>query len=122
MKLRSYTLSGLLLLAGSAVWDSCYYDHESVLYHEVPVDCAKVNATFTTDVQPIINLHCATTSCHNSTGVGNTVLQTYDQIKAKVDRITQRVMVEKTMPPNGSLTASEMSILTCWIENGALNN
>lgn len=123
--MKRFVRSALLVFALIIVqWNvqSCYYDAESVLYHQVPVNCSITSSKFTTDVQPIINLHCATTNCHNSTGAGNTVLQTYEQIKSKLDRINQRVMVDKTMPPNGSLTPSEMDILKCWIEGGALNN
>jgi len=112
----------LLLLLFAATVESCYYDSEQKLYHISSVDCTKISAKFSTDVMPIISSACATPSCHNSTGVGGVVLQTYDQIKAKVDRINQRVLVDKTMPPNGALTPSELNIIQCWINSGAPNN
>lgn len=101
---------------------SCYYDNEQALYHINLVDCSKINAGFTTDVMPIFMTHCATPACHNSTGAGGVVLQTYDEIKAKVDRIKQRVLIDKTMPPSGALSTSELNIIQCWINSGALNN
>jgi len=112
----------LLLLLFAPLLESCYYDSEQKLYHIASVDCTKISAKFSTDVMPIISSTCATPSCHNSTGVGGVVLQTYDQIKAKVDRINQRVLVDKTMPPNGALTPSELNIIQCWINSGAPNN
>lgn len=121
-RLVNTILFALVLVLVQWTVQACYYDIESVLYHQVPVNCGTVSAKFSVDVQPIINTHCATSNCHNSTGSGNTVLQTYDQIKGKLDRINQRVMVDKTMPPNGKLTTSELNILKCWIEGGALNN
>lgn len=123
MKRIIYKLSivlGLVLLLGNV--QSCYYDVETVLYHQAPVNCTTLSAKFATDVQPIINLHCATNNCHNSTGAGNTVLQNYDQVVGKLDRIRQRVLIDKTMPPNGSLTPSQLDILKCWMDGGALNN
>jgi uncharacterized membrane protein len=101
---------------------SCYYDHEQDLYHIRVVDCNTVNAKFAANVMPIISSYCATPSCHNSTGVGGVVLQTYDQVKSKIDRINQRVLIDRTMPPNGALTTSEPNIIQCWINGGALNN
>ena len=102
--------------------DSCYYDSEQKLYHITAIDCTTISSKFTADVMPIITSTCATPSCHNSTGVGGVVLQTYDQIKAKIDRINQRVLIDKTMPPNGALTSSELNIIQCWINAGAPNN
>ncbi|HCW07493.1 MAG TPA: hypothetical protein DGG95_09040, partial [Cytophagales bacterium] len=72
--------------------ESCYYDNEQALYHITAVDCTKISAGFTADVMPIFVTHCATPACHNSTAAGGVVLQTYDEIKAKVDRIKQRVL------------------------------
>ena len=112
----------ILMFLSVQLFQSCYYDVEEKLYHLKPVDCSIVSAKFSADVAPIISNNCATTSCHNSTAVGGVVLQTYDQIKSKVDRINQRVLIDKTMPPNGQLTASELAIIQCWISSGAPNN
>lgn len=101
---------------------SCYYDSEQKLYHISAVDCTTISSKFSTDVMPIVTSTCATPSCHNSTGVGGIVLQTYDQVKANTDRIRQRVLVDKTMPPNGALNSSELNIIQCWINAGTPNN
>ncbi len=119
---KSSHLRILLLLILGAWTQSCYYDNQVKLYHITTTDCTTGSAKFTADVAPIIAGNCATTSCHNSTGVGGVVLQTYDQIKAKADRINQRVLIDKTMPPNGLLTTSELKIIQCWISGGTLNN
>jgi uncharacterized membrane protein len=43
-----------------------------------------------------------------------------DIIKLK-DKIMQRVVVTKTMPPNNktNLTEAERDVIRCWIEQGA---
>lgn len=102
--------------------DACYYDNEQTLYHPTITECTTINAKFTTNVMPIITSNCATPSCHNSTGAGGVILTSYDQIFAKLDRIRVRVLVDKTMPPNGSLTSSDLSIIQCWITAGGPNN
>lgn len=106
----------MLLLPG------CYYDKEDLLYPGSAVDCSTISAKFT-DVAPIIAAKCATAGCHNAaTAAGATVLETFDQIRTKVDRINQRTLVEKTMPPGTALTAGETAILKCWISSGTPNN
>ena len=89
-----------------------------------PADiCSTTPASFAADVLPIIQTNCAKSGCHaNGSGAGGVVLETYEQISAKAARINQRALVEKTMPPSGPLSATQISIIKCWIENGALNN
>lgn len=100
----------------------CYYDKEELLYPDSKVDCSTVSGTFT-KVKSIMTSKCSTTGCHNAgSAAGGTVLETYDQVKAKADRINQRAIVEKTMPPGTALSPEEIAILTCWISSGTPNN
>ena len=100
----------------------CYYDKTELLYPGSTVDCSTAIATFS-KVKSIVTNRCNTSGCHNvRDAAGGTVLETYDQIKAKAERITQRVIVEKTMPPGTVLSFEEITILTCWISSGAPNN
>lgn len=102
--------------------EGCYYDKEELLYPATATDCSTVNATFTS-VKSIITSKCATAGCHNAaTGAGGTILETYDQVKAKADRINQRAIVDKTMPPSAPLSSGEVAILKCWINSGTPNN
>lgn len=102
----------------------CYYDHEDLLYHKTgSTDCTTINAKFSTDVAPLIKSKCATSGCHDAAGsAGGTVLETYTQISGMSARINQRCIVDKTMPPGGALTTSEIAILSCWISSGTPNN
>ena len=103
-----------ILMAG------CYYDKAELLYPDSAVDCSTVSATFT-KVQSIMTSKCNT--CHDArNAAGGTVLETYDQVKAKADRINQRAIIEKTMPPGTALSSSETAILKCWISSGTPNN
>ena len=112
----------LLILITLLIFVGCYYDKEELLYPSDTIDCTAVNATFTS-VQPIIAMKCATAACHNAaSAAGGTVLETYDQIKAKANRINQRAIIDKTMPSDKPLHANEMAALKCWISSGAPNN
>ena len=100
----------------------CYYDKEELLYPSTAIDCTSVNATFTS-VKSIIAAKCATAGCHNAaSSAGGAVLETYDQIKAKADRINQRAVIDKTMPSDKPLSANEMAALKCWLSSGTPNN
>ncbi len=118
---RTRNLSGLFLLLFTA---GCYYDKEELLYpgSNQAVNCSTVSAKFSADVLPLVTSKCAISNCHNSSAAGGMVFQNYSQISAAKDRINQRVVVEKSMPPTGALAASEIAILQCWIESGAPNN
>ena len=104
----------------------CYYDNEQLLYPATTTTagtCASISAKFSTDVAPIISTKCATSGCHNAaSAAGGTVLETYAQISAKAVRIRQRCIIDRTMPPGGGLTTSELNILNCWISSGIPNN
>src|ERR1041384_1803342 len=87
----------------------CYYDKEELLYPGGSVDCSTVAGTYT-KVQAIMTSRCNT--CHSArSAAGGVVLETYDQVKAKADRINQRAIIEKTMPPTTALTTDETAIL-----------
>ncbi|SHN03092.1 hypothetical protein [Chitinophaga sp. CF418] len=100
----------------------CYYDNEEQLYPSNTTDCSKVSGTFT-NVKSLVAGKCATAGCHNAAGAaGNTILETYDQIRSSASRINQRVIIEKTMPPTAPLSAAEIALLKCWISSGTPNN
>lgn len=100
----------------------CYYDKAELLYPDGVVDCSVVSATFA-KVQSIVSAKCNTSGCHNARdAAGGTVLETYDQVKAKAGRINQRAIVEKTMPPAAALSGGDIAILKCWISSGTPNN
>ena len=85
--------------------------------------CASVPAKFSTDVSEIIQSSCAFTSgCHgNGSRNGPGALTTFNQIKNAAAIIKSEV-VSKRMPLGGSLTNSQIQSISCWVDNGALNN
>jgi uncharacterized membrane protein len=109
-----------IITAMNILMTGCYNDKAELLYPDSAVDCSTARATFT-KVKSIMASKCS--PCHDArNAAGGTVLETYDQVKAKADRINQRAIVEKTMPPAGPLSSEETAILKCWISSGAPNN
>lgn len=112
----------ILVLFITLLATGCYYDKEELLYPPGASNCNIINAKFT-DVKPVILNKCATAGCHNSSSAaGGVVLETYAQISSKKDRVMQRAIRERTMPPAAALTQSDIDIITCWINSGGLNN
>ncbi len=103
----------------------CYLDKEEILYpgSNLPADCAITPSKFAADVQPLIISKCALPGCHDATGAsGGVILQTFEQVNAKKDRVNNRAVLEKTMPPTGALLPAEAAKIKCWLDGGALNN
>jgi hypothetical protein len=114
-----------MILAGSiaaAVFSTgCYYDKEELLYPG-GTNCQGAANKFS-NVNPIIQSKCAfSPSCHaaGSTNVGGP-LTDYNLIKNKVTTIKLQVQTG-LMPQTGSLTATELQSIVCWVEAGAPNN
>lgn len=119
MKIRTaivlFSIS-ILVLAG------CYNDKEDLLY-PVAVDCSTVNASYATDVSPLVLSKCSYSGCHSAgSSAGGLVLENYTQIANSAGGINQTCIIEKTMPPSFPLTTNEIAILTCWINAGTPNN
>lgn len=74
-----------------------------------------------TDVMPIVESNCAVTGCHNGSRSPN--LSSGDAIIGSASRVKARTSAG-TMPPSGrpSLTASEIELIACWVDDGAPNN
>lgn len=96
---------------------SCYYDSREELYPENPNECKTTGLTYIADTEAIFANSCAISGCHESGGQTPT-LETYVQVTASIDRIEQRALVEKSMPPAGPLGSCDQSQLTQWIADG----
>ncbi len=111
--------SGFLFIL---VTTSCVFNSEEELYGPKPEPPEEVS--YSAHVEPIINMSCATTACHTQGGFANGNFDNYDGVKAKVDNgsFNQRVLVNKDMPPEGSLSDEELALLKAWLDDGAPNN
>ena len=107
----------LLVLVGSG----CYYDKEAILYPKAN-DCSNTSTSFSRDIFPIIQANCAVAGCHDaaSTNKGGPFTN-YSQIQFKAFIIKSQV-VTGSMPRGGSLSASQIKLISCWVDAGALNN
>lgn len=87
------------------------------------VNCTGVAASFSANVNQIIQSTCATdASCHGSGSAnGPGPLLTYTQISNARIAIKNSV-ANGTMPKTGSLTTAQKNSIICWVDAGGLNN
>lgn len=115
----SLSISAFVLILFSI---RCTNDKEELLNPPQKNACDTLHATYA-KVQAILTTKCSSSRCHSASAAkGGTVLETYDQVKAKAERIKQRALVEKTMPPAGPLSANDAAVLQCWFDAGMPNN
>ncbi len=105
-----------------SVTTSCEFHNEEELYGK-EID-APTQVSYSADISPIIQMSCSTIGCHTQGGFGNGIFEDYAGVNAKVNNgsLRQRVLIDRDMPPGGSLSDKELAILKAWIDNGAPNN
>lgn len=81
-------------------------------------DQASSGPTYEDDIQPIFNKYCS--GCHK-TGSGLPNWNNYNEAFAKKDRIFERTIVQKTMPPPGTPRPqpAELTKLAQWLTGNA---
>ena len=82
-----------------------------------------LNASFATDIEPIIQSACATSGCHVAGGSAPFTLNGYNEISARAGRIRARTQA-RTMPPSGSgnLSQNQIDLIAAWVDAGAQDN
>lgn len=101
---------------------ACYYDNEEELYGGTP--CNVFTVSFSADIMPLIQTECAISGCHVQGGAGSGIFDNYQNVKAKVDNgsLSNRVIVQRDMPPSGPLSNCQIAYIEEWIKQGAPNN
>ena len=121
---RPIFLAGRLALLVAI--SGCYYDNEQELYPYRFCNIGDVNDAdlYVNKVEPIIQSRCALPGCHVSgpnTAPGD--FTQYVEVKAVVDngRFQTFVLVDRSMPSNGTLSACDLEKLQVWVNAGAPN-
>lgn len=124
MKISKFPILLIIAAIGNFLF-SCSYHKEDVLYPNPPV-CDTTNVTYSAVIKPLIETHCAISTCHVSGGSASTsgIFDNYAAVKAKVDNgsMYNRVVVLRDMPSDHVLTDCQVNQMARWIYSGALNN
>lgn len=116
----------LLVLVVFILVNSCYYDHEELLYpNNTPCDSSLVK--YSVSISPILQTSC--NGCHSTASPsGNITTDNYNSIKTLVDNgklwgAINHASGYSAMPKGGNkLTNCELSKFRIWIADGAPNN
>ena len=86
---------------------------------EPPLPCLD-NPSFDLEIKNIFLNNCS--GCHQTgNAINGIILEDFSSIKLNLDHSMEEIQ-NGTMPPSGMLNDSIISLLSCWVENGALNN
>jgi hypothetical protein len=75
--------------------------------------------SFNDSVAPIIESKCATALCHDGSQAPD--FRTFSGIKSNASKIKSKV-TDLSMPPDNPLSFEEIQLISCWVDDGALNN
>jgi len=75
--------------------------------------------SYSASIDSIIETNCAITSCHNGSQFPD--FRNFNNIQANASQI-KTLTGNRTMPEEGSLTQTEIDMIACWVDDGAVNN
>lgn len=85
-----------------------------------PVPRANTGVSWSAQIKPIVDISCAKTGCHVA-GTGRIDLTKFSVVKSNALQIKTRIG-NKSMPFDGALPADQIQLITCWVDDGALEN
>ena len=75
--------------------------------------------SYSNSVQAIIQNNCVSASCHGGNQPPD--FRQFSNVQSSAGRIKATTQ-SGSMPPNSSLTQSEIDAIACWVDDGALDN
>ena len=85
-----------------------------------PVPRTSTGVSWSSQIKPIVDTSCAKAGCHVA-GTGRIDLTKFSVVKSNAAQIKTRVG-NKSMPFDGPLATDQISLITCWVDDGALEN
>ena len=86
----------------------------------VTVARGNTGVSYASQIKGIITTNCALSGCHDA-GSGSRNWTNFANLKSHASSIKTRV-VNRTMPPTGSLSQQNIDLISCWVDDGALEN
>jgi hypothetical protein len=86
----------------------------------VTIPKGQTGTSWANDIKPIMEKYCATSGCHNGTS-RSTNFREYPSAKLYANSIKTKTR-DRSMPFDGSLTQNQIDLISCWVDDGALQN
>lgn len=75
--------------------------------------------SYSASIDSIIDTNCAISGCHNGSQFPD--FRNFNNVQANAAQI-KTLTGNRTMPEEGSLTQTEIDMIACWVDDGALAN
>jgi hypothetical protein len=117
----------LLIIAFVLTLSSCTADKTIPIEIVETGICDTLTPSFAADVLPVIQINCAFGGCHDSgTSSGGYVLETHAQITGSISAVWPAMNHNGAFSPMpkfaAKLSDSTIQVISCWIDQGKLDN
>ena len=85
----------------------------------ITIPKGKSNTSWSNSILPIVETTCSKSKCHD--GISHPDLRLYPTAKKFALQMKSETK-SKNMPREGSLTQSQIDLIGCWVDDGALDN
>jgi hypothetical protein len=85
----------------------------------VVVPRTNTNISWQNEILPIMKASCATSGCHD--GVSRRDWRNYNEVKLNAEAIKRKTR-DRSMPFDKTLPDDDIDKISCWVDDGALNN
>ena len=116
--MTKYKIFSIAAVLSYALLSACSKNQAEEIKPVLPVTPGSPGVTYTGFVQTLLQNKCA--GCHGTGKQAAPVwnFNGYASVISNADRIKTAVIVNKTMPIGGSLTAAELQSLKDWFDQG----
>lgn len=87
----------------------------------ITVPRANSGISYASKIKPILDKSCNVAGCHNGDLGASRDWRSYATTKSNAVNIKART-IDKSMPPGAPLTQIQIDQITCWVDDGALDN
>jgi len=87
-----------------------------------PVETPGASISYASFVQPLLQTRCAGCHAPGRSAAAIWTFSGYTSVTANADRIKDAVLVKKSMPLGGTLSANDLQSLQVWFDQGTPNN
>ena len=87
-----------------------------------PTEQPGTNVSFANFVQPLLQTRCAGCHAPGRSAAAIWTFNGYTSVSTNADRIKDALLVKKSMPLGGTLSAADLQSLQSWFDQGTLNN
>jgi len=86
----------------------------------VRINHGATGISYANQIKTIITTNCAKSGCHGA-GTGSRDWTVFSNVKSHAANIKMRV-ANRTMPPDVPLGQGDIDLISCWVDDGALDN